>query len=266
MEKSHCLQNSDPLRIAVLGDLHGHFSLAFGLLRRFEVETGQSIDLILQVGDFGAWPDPYFRLDPATKRFAFDKGDIEEISFPYYLTNSSKVRILDQENPNALRAPIIWVKGNHEDVEYLKVIERFGFSPIPVDYHGRMQYLPNGKIFEFDAKDKNIKIGSLGGLEQYCHGLEFKRCEIKELSSKEFDILLTHQPYQGGLNESGSDMIRKLAEFKQPSIIFCGHYHIIGQELEPIGQTRGYILNEVNFRRRRELNKNCIRLLELNSS
>ncbi len=34
--------------IAVLGDLHGHMTLAYRLLRRWEVEHNEAIDAILQ--------------------------------------------------------------------------------------------------------------------------------------------------------------------------------------------------------------------------
>jgi hypothetical protein len=54
-----------PLHVAVLGDVHGHLSLAFRVLRRWEQETGVRLDLALQVGDLGAFPPP-FRLDKAT--------------------------------------------------------------------------------------------------------------------------------------------------------------------------------------------------------
>ena len=39
--------------IAVLGDLHGHFTLALKILNRWERENNKKLDLILQVGDFG---------------------------------------------------------------------------------------------------------------------------------------------------------------------------------------------------------------------
>lgn len=46
---------SDALRIAVLGDVHGHLTLAFRVLRRWQDETGLSLDLILHVGELGRW-------------------------------------------------------------------------------------------------------------------------------------------------------------------------------------------------------------------
>jgi hypothetical protein len=65
---------SNMLHIAVLGDLHGHFPLAYRVLKRWEREHARTLDLILQVGDLGAFPPP-FRLDKATKRFAEHDSD-----------------------------------------------------------------------------------------------------------------------------------------------------------------------------------------------
>jgi len=71
----------DHLNIAILGDTHGHLTLAYRVLKRWQEEEAQRIDLILQVGDFGAFPPPY-RLDKATKRFA--ESDPDELGFTAY--------------------------------------------------------------------------------------------------------------------------------------------------------------------------------------
>jgi hypothetical protein len=72
---------SEALHLAVLGDVYGHLTLAFRLLRRWERETGRRLDLALQVGDLGAFPPP-FRLDKATKPFA--EKDPDELGFADY--------------------------------------------------------------------------------------------------------------------------------------------------------------------------------------
>ena len=56
------------MNIAVFADLHGRVLLAFQLCARWERETGEKIDLILQAGDLGAFPD-MSRLDKATRRY-----------------------------------------------------------------------------------------------------------------------------------------------------------------------------------------------------
>lgn len=72
---------ADALHLAVLGDVHGHLTLAFRILCRWERETGHRLDLALQVGDLGTFPPP-FRLDKATKRFA--EKDPDELGFADY--------------------------------------------------------------------------------------------------------------------------------------------------------------------------------------
>lgn len=46
------------MTVAVFGDLHGYFDLAFRLLRYWQRQQGDVVDAVLQVGDFGAFPDP----------------------------------------------------------------------------------------------------------------------------------------------------------------------------------------------------------------
>src|SRR3990172_2001935 len=65
------------MRIAVVGDVHGHLALLYAVLGRWQGETGRSIDLVLQVGDLGAFPDA--RVDRATNRHA--ARDHEERGF-----------------------------------------------------------------------------------------------------------------------------------------------------------------------------------------
>ena len=42
------------MNIAIFADLHGRILLAFKLCARWQKETGEQIDLILQAGDLGA--------------------------------------------------------------------------------------------------------------------------------------------------------------------------------------------------------------------
>lgn len=253
----------DEKYIAVLGDLHGHFTLALTILREWERQHGRSLDLILQVGDFGVWPTPY-RLDPPTVKFA--KRDPDEISFPSYQEHSTdSERFFDPQSPDRINAPLIFIQGNHEDFQHLRNLE--GEQPdgaIPVDFYHRMMYLPNGRMITSDG----IIIGGLGGKQYDRWGNGFTSKQAKALEHKKLDILLVHEPYKGALpsprDYKGSPMLRELIEATQPKLVFCGHYHIDGQQLEPINGTLAYILNEVNFRRRHQVNSNCIGILTWN--
>ena len=63
------------MHIAVFADIHGRILLAFKLVDRYQREMGQHIDLILQAGDMGIFPDQS-RMDKATVRHA--QSDITE--------------------------------------------------------------------------------------------------------------------------------------------------------------------------------------------
>jgi hypothetical protein len=66
------------MNIAVFADLHGRIRLCFMLCERWERESGEKIDLVLQAGDLGAFPD-MSRLDKATIRHA--EKDPTELGF-----------------------------------------------------------------------------------------------------------------------------------------------------------------------------------------
>jgi predicted phosphodiesterase len=255
------------LNIGVLGDLHGHFCLALTILKRWENENRKRFDLILQVGDFGVWPYPFHKLDKATLKFS--KKDADEISFPDYLQQSEEsFAFFDQASPPEKRisSQIIFIKGNHEDFEYLDEIEKQENSDlIPVDYYSKFLYLPNGASASIKIRNKKLTVGGIGGIENGKNG--FTKKEINKLMRpNSLDVLLCHEPYLGALNEcSGSDEIRSLVAYAEPSYFFCGHYHIEGQKLSQINQTNSYILNQVSFRTERELSRNCIGILEWSS-
>ena len=77
------------MKVAIFSDLHGRLLLAFKLAERYQRETGQNIDLILQCGDAGIFPE-LEHLDDATLRFA--KKDRSELGFhDYFVTPHPKV-------------------------------------------------------------------------------------------------------------------------------------------------------------------------------
>jgi len=57
----------EPLRIAVIGDIHGKIFRLLSLCARWQEIEKKKLDLVLQAGDFGIWPDPE-HLDSATRR------------------------------------------------------------------------------------------------------------------------------------------------------------------------------------------------------
>ena len=55
------------MHIAVFGDLHGRILLAFQLAARWQQMSRHQLDLILQVGDLGGFPE-LSRLESSTRR------------------------------------------------------------------------------------------------------------------------------------------------------------------------------------------------------
>lgn len=254
--------------IAILGDIHGHYTLAATLLKRWEKEKGKTLDAVLQVGDMGIFPFPDRRIDDATRRFA--EKDPDEISFrDFYLGEGDAQLLFDGEKP-FFDHNFIFIRGNHEDFEFL--IDRESIEELsPVDAYFHFLYLADGGKTQIETGSGLITIAGLGGLEQgygerqqpwHFSNVRYKRILVAE----GIDILLTHHPPLDGSREKGSQMVRELLETVQPTYHFCGHYHDPGQQLSIPGRTQSYILNEVNFRGQRILYPGSIGILEWENS
>lgn len=265
--------------IAVLGDLHGHFTLAYRLLKRWEREHRITLSLILQVGDLGAYPPP-FRLDRATRRFAED--DPDELSFRDYQEGVGEAaEILGRKaRPQRRIAAEMWfIRGNHEDFEYLYSLPEPEAYPLAVDANEKIRYLPNGSVYTAKLGNHTLRIGALGGIAaadgpgndpispHYTLG------EVRRLLRRApgLDILLTHDlprgtgaTLGGRYAEAGSAEVADLVAYHRPAFHFCGHYHEAGQLLSDNGATRSYLLNHLNFRNAYRLNPGCIGIMRWN--
>jgi len=260
------------VNIAVLGDLHGHFTLAYRILRRWEKEHNEKIDMILQVGDFGTFPPP-FRVDRATTRFA--KKDPDELSFVNYHCGSDEAgEILGPEASDECRisACMYFIMGNHEDFEFLAYLPGSWDDLVPVDQYGKMLYMRNGSTHRFHIGGYDLKIGCLGGIAKTCRESEdaipsfYTKEEVKRLRANGagIDVFLTHDvPYDTLYEKVGSQEILEFISIFQPRFHFCGHCHETGRKLDVPGGTKSFILNEVNFRRSRILNQGCFGMLNL---
>lgn len=259
----------NPLNIAVLGDLHGHFTLALAVLSRYQKEAKKTLDFILQVGDLGAWPNPLYRIDKATSRFA--KSDPDEISFPDYLDQREEYHLFKDPSKNSfVEAPFMFIKGNHEDFDFLQGYELHRDEGSPAMITQDFFYIPNGRRISFQIRGKTISIAGLGGVEHASRsddqGAEFSLREVHALENLvDVDVLLTHEPPQGVFGPtSGSNVVKDLIYHLSPTYHFCGHFHESGQKLD-MGAVQSYQLNEVNFKKRDILNPGCIGILEWES-
>jgi predicted phosphodiesterase len=266
------------LNIAVLGDTHGHLTLAYRLLKRWEREEGQTLDLILQVGDFGAFPPPY-HLDKATKRFA--EHDPDELGFTAYLHGEPEAEeILGGQSALAHRkieADMVFIRGNHEDFGYLSTLDGIDRGPVAVDAFQKILYLKSGVPFLFEKNGHSLCIAGLGGISDRGEAVKYDgeeyytKNEVKKLFSlgTKIDVLLTHEPPFGAATslhpkyeQSGSPAAREFIQDFQPAYHFCGHYHEEGNALFTTARTKSYHLNAVGFLKPHRVNPGCIGILQ----
>lgn len=258
--------------IAILGDLHGHITLAYRLLKRWEKESKKRLDAIFQVGDFGAFPPP-FKVDKATMRF-YEK-DPDELSFVDYYEGSDEADEILDENALSHRkidATMYFIKGNHEDFSFLNDISNCEGDPTPVDVYNKIHYLNNGEIYIIQIGQHNFRVGCLGGLNlngscgNSPKSMHYTKSEFRKLCTdgKNLDLLLTHDAPMGGYYENAESIeILKFIEEFQPKLHFFGNYHENSEEINVPGITRSFQLNEVNFRKPSKLNKGCIAIVEI---
>ncbi|MGD0837032.1 MAG: metallophosphoesterase [Polyangia bacterium] len=204
--------------ICAAGDIHGKIDRLYAEVAAFERNPGRPFDMVLHVGDFGIWPDPT-RTDKAT-RGRDGAGD-----FPVWYAERR-------------RAPrrTIFVKGNHEDFDFLKSLKTSEVLP-------DLYYLRNGLIAKWDG----LRVAGLGG----CHSerdsdtpavksrqaspSHYTLAETqrllggKSIESERIDVLVTHDAPEGidlGSYVTKGPNLRALIERKRPRVVFFGHHHI----------------------------------------
>lgn len=219
------------MNIAVFADVHGRILLAFKLCARWQQETGEQIDLILQAGDLGTFPD-LARADSATKRHA--ERDPSELGFlDYFVTPHPAVeRVLEE-----VRCDLIYVRGNHEDHEWLDRLEQQANAPIfSVDPYQRLWCLKTGVPYTFEAHNERITILGVGRIgappdpkrDKPTYIQSYERKRLNRLSDVSFDVLLTHDSARDQIfYGSGIEEIGLLIDLYQPSYHFFGHYDLM---------------------------------------
>jgi hypothetical protein len=215
--------------IAVFADVHGRVQLCFKLCARWQQETGERIDLILQAGDLGAFFSES-RLDKATRRYA--QSDPSELGF---LHNFVQFDPLIEQDLAKTSCNLVFVRGNHEDHAWLDQLEQQAEGPtFPVDAYKRVYCLRTGIPYEFLRGDEHLnvlgigRIGARDGVEdiqQAKYIQQDERERIFELGNLPVDVLLTHDaPRAYVYPESGLDEIGLVLEQYKPAYHFFGHY------------------------------------------
>lgn len=222
------------MKIAIFADIHGKFLLPFKLVDFYQKETSKKIDLILQCGDMGAFPD-IKNLDKATIRHA--KYDREELGF-YDEFTQEKAEVTDLLNK--LNINMICVRGNHEDHAFLDNLEKVYAKEIrfPIDVYKRVWVCKTGFAQTFELGDEKLsfvgigRIGDRKGRDEAQFIQEYEKKQLRKLlkTREHFDILLTHD--KDSLSERGYGM-EEISEILT-HLIF--HYQFHGHTGEPFNQ------------------------------
>ncbi|MGH7560443.1 MAG: metallophosphoesterase family protein [Gemmatimonadales bacterium] len=235
------------MRIAVAGDVHGHLALLYAILGRWQRESGSTIDLILQVGDLGAFA-PGSRVDRATRWHA--ERDPEELEFGLFAGPDPPAAPMDP------RPPLVFIPGNHEDFDYLDECESRvpkADALYPVSADRRILALKSGRIWTFEARGRRLRIAGVSGVagresrpgrHPRLHLREDDVMRVLERGPGSVDVFLSHEGplgiWGGDRVARGSPALGVLIEELQPPLAFFGHYDRVGEWR--IGRTRLYAL------------------------
>lgn len=213
------------MNIAIFADIHGRILLAFKLCARWEQETGEKLDLILQTGDMGIFPHQS-QLDKATIRHA--QQDSTELGFMnnFVEYNNETATILTKTRCN-----LLFVRGNHEDHLWLDLHEQQGTESLfPVDVYQRLYCLKTGIPYTYTTNNEHLSIlgiGRIGPQSQQLKNINiqpYEQARLKNLGDIPIDILLTHDMPTGISPRSrGMAEITTALHQYRPSYHFYGH-------------------------------------------
>lgn len=219
--------------LGLIGDAHGRVFHAIAAAITWQVQSGQSFDCLIQVGDLGAFPDVN-QIDPATYRHL--AADQAEADFSRLLTAQGKRAEIVQALRTQFTTPIYFIRGNHEDFDWLKQLP---VDPITgtaaIDPFGFFHYVPDGTVLQFDT----LQVAFLGGVEERTDAAAIDRTAYERLLKLEpgaIDLLVTHQgPYGSSVGFRGdiygSPLISALINRLQPTFHVAGHTHAVAGPL-----------------------------------
>jgi Icc-related predicted phosphoesterase len=214
--------------IGFIGDVPGKVFNAIAVAAMWQAIKGERFDLLIQLGDLGAYPDPD-RFDEAAKRYLELDSSVQ--GFKSLLQAEGRRAELLRKMRESFAGPIYFLRGNHEDFEYLNGLEMDKTSEAaPVDPFDLYRFVPDGTVIEFG----DTRIAFLGGIETKVPDARSFDGEAYEaldaMGTGAFDILVTHEPPYGiGVgfrgNLQGSKMVTSLIERTQPTFHLSGHLH-----------------------------------------
>ena len=208
------------------GDIHGALDGMYAAILDFEQALGLTFDLVLHVGDFGAWPDPE-KLDKATVK-RDGPGD-----FARWLSQGKQAP-----------RPTVFIPGNHEDFDYLSKFTS------PREVLPGLTYLPSGGAYEFKCHQGRLRVGGVGGCfspndyeKPYARlagkaRRHFTKDQVERVIAKardgRFDVIMTHDAPTGVLVPTRGDNkvaskaegLGELIARTRPRLSLFGHHHV----------------------------------------
>jgi predicted phosphodiesterase len=219
--------------IGFVGDVHGRVLHALALLVEWQRRSGRRLDLVIQVGDMGAYPDPE-RMDAPSRRYA--EVDPAQLDFTRLLAADGALAAYARRLRGELAAPLHFIRGNHEDFEYLRGLPiDAAAGSAPVDRFDLLRHVPDGTVLERGG----LRIGVLGGAEAWPGGGDIDGAAYAALMARapgSVDVLVTHEGQHGTStgfrgDVQGSRMVTALANRLQPRYHVAGHvHHLIGPQ------------------------------------
>jgi hypothetical protein len=225
--------------LCAAGDVHGAIDRFYRDVLTFEESLGVSFAHVLHVGDFGIWPDEN-RVDRATRNHD-GAGD-----FPAWFAAS-----------RAVPRPTVFIKGNHEDFDWLEERRR----QKDLEILPGLRILPNGTAIDLESNGESIHLGGIGGCfgpSNYGRRAEelrgrarrhFTRDEVDRLcGTGPLDVLLLHDA-PGGVEftwkrkdssirrqfSSEAEGLARVVADTRPTVCFFGHHHTrLDAEIEGI--------------------------------
>jgi predicted phosphodiesterase len=258
------------MRIAIFADVHGKILLPFKMASKYNQLFDKQIDLILQCGDLGAFPD-LSRLDKATVRHA--KEDRDELGFYDDFVNPKREI---QNFLETLNLNMICVRGNHEDHDFLDTLEAKDptESAFSIDCYERVFVCKTGHLQKFQKENIILSfmgVGRVGDRKKRPDNKifiqEYEKMILNTAIQKNLDIqiLITHDAVSD-MTEQGYGMpeLRKVLDGLIPQYHFYGHTgHPFKEEYDTNEITKSVKIKELEFDESGALPFGCMVVLEV---
>lgn len=213
--------------IGFVGDVHGRIYHMLAALATYQDKAGRRFDLVIQVGDMGAYPRDE-TMDRATT--VYSQLDSAERDFARFLGEETHASDCLQWFRGEFSRPIHFINGNHEDLPWLRSLLGSSASWVDIDSLHFLRYVRNGSVLDFNGLQVAFHGWEKDELHdgECCQEPSFNR--LMSLPAGSCDVLVTHEaPYGVSTGRDGraqgSRRISALLASLQPRFHVFGHLH-----------------------------------------